>query len=73
MLLRKVHKIILYKQTSWLRVYIELNNQKKSEVKTGVEKSCSKLINIAVYGKAMENVDKKKGGQNSDKLALYKL
>lgn len=73
MLLRKVHKIILYKQTSWLRVYIELNNQKKSEVKTGVEKSCSKLFNIAVYGKAMENVDKKKGGQNSDKLALYKL
>ena len=56
MIVDKVHDIISFRQSRWLEKYINFNTQKRNEAVNDFEKDFYKLLNIAFYGKTMENV-----------------
>ena len=57
--LKKIHCILEFNQSQWLKPYIEFNTQKKIEAEKNNDrdgKALYKLMNNAIYGKAIENL-----------------
>ena len=52
----KVHKIITFDESDWLKKYINFNTQQRTLAKTDFEKNIWKLMNNSFYGKTIENV-----------------
>ena len=57
--LKKIHCVLEFNQSQWLKQYVEFNTQKRIEAaKNGDKdgKALYKLMNNIEYGKTMENV-----------------
>ena len=59
-ILKKVQKIIQFKQEAWLKEYINTSIKLRTEAKNDFEKDFFKLMNNSVFGKTMENLRKRK-------------
>lgn len=49
--LEKVHRIIKFNQSPWLKCYIDLNTEKRKLAITDFKNDFYKLINNSVFGK----------------------
>ena len=58
LILQKVHAVISFNHAAWLKPYIDMNTELRTNAKNDFEKDYFKLKNNSAFGKTMENIRK---------------
>ena len=59
MRLTKVHRVLRYKQSDWMKRYIDFKAKKKTNAANSFKKDFLQLMINSVYGKTMKNLRKR--------------
>ena len=58
LVLERIHGVIEFNQSAWMKTYIDFNTQLRAEATSDFKKVFFKLMNNVVFGKTMENIRK---------------
>ncbi|KAB0790197.1 hypothetical protein PPYR_15471, partial [Photinus pyralis] len=59
LILKNIHRGVKFMQSPWLKSYIDLNTQLRNRETSESGRDTIKTMNNSIYGKTMENVDKR--------------
>ncbi|XP_071138725.1 uncharacterized protein [Mytilus edulis] len=58
MRLKKVHRVLKFRQSPWLKTYIDFNTNKRKQATNEFEKMYYKLLNNSIFGRSLMNIRK---------------